>query len=123
MKVNRTEQIYIKENKTVSMLCHLSKNLYNQTNYILRNQFIKHETLDGYSKIKNVMHGISKAIVAYARAMNIDTIVIGHNRGWKQLVNISRKNNQNFVQLPFSTLIQQIKYKAEENGINVNTHL
>ena len=28
MIVNRTEQIYIKENKTVSMMCHLSKNLF-----------------------------------------------------------------------------------------------
>ena len=29
------------------------------------------------------------------------------------------KNNQNFVQLPFGTLIQQIRYKAEEIGISV----
>ena len=38
MKVKRTEQIYIGKDENTSRLCHLSKNLYNQTNYILRNQ-------------------------------------------------------------------------------------
>jgi putative transposase len=58
-------------------------------------------------------------MVEYAKSMNIDTIIIGHNNEWKQSVNMGKKNNQNFVQLPFNTLIQQIRYKAEEIGINV----
>jgi putative transposase len=70
-------------------------------------------------KIKDIMHKISKAIVQYAKSMNIDTIIIGYNNGWKQNTDIGKKNNQNFVQLPFNTLISQIKYKAEEIGINV----
>ena len=70
-------------------------------------------------KVKDIMHKISKATIIYAKSLSIDTIVIGHNSGWKQSVNMGRKNNQNFVQLPFSTLIQQIRYKAEEAGINV----
>jgi putative transposase len=32
---------------------------------------------------------------------------------------MGRVNNLNFVQLPFSTLIEQIRYRAEETGINV----
>jgi putative transposase len=70
-------------------------------------------------KIRDIMHKVSKSIVEYAKSRNIDTIVIGHNEGWKQSVNIGHRNNQNFVQLPFNTLIQQIRYKAEEHGINV----
>ena len=70
-------------------------------------------------KIKDIMHKISKSIVEYAMSKDVDTIVIGHNDGWKQSVNIGKKNNQNFVQLPFNILIQQIKYKAGENGITV----
>ena len=70
-------------------------------------------------KVKDAMHKISKAVVEYAKSKTIDTIVIGHNEGWKQSVAIGRKNNQNFVQLPFNILIQQIKYKAGENGITV----
>ncbi|MCL4325363.1 MAG: transposase, partial [Candidatus Thermoplasmatota archaeon] len=49
MKVIRTEQIYIKKDETISHMCHLSKNLYNQVNYILLNQFLKHEKLSGYT--------------------------------------------------------------------------
>ena len=72
-------------------------------------------------KIKDVMHKTGKPVVEYAKSRNIDAIVIGHNDGWKQSVNIGYRNNQNFVQLPFNMLIQQIKYKAEEHGIMVIT--
>ncbi len=70
-------------------------------------------------KVKDIMHKLSRSMVEYAKSMNIDTIIIGHNNEWKQSVNMGKKNNQNFVQLPFNTLIQQIRYKAEEIGINV----
>ena len=70
-------------------------------------------------KIRDVMHKISSAVIAYAMNNEIDTIVIGHNNGWKQSVDIGKKNNQNFVQIPFNMLINQIYYKGQEYGINV----
>jgi len=70
-------------------------------------------------KIKDIMHKLSKIIIEYAYNLNVDTIVIGHNEGWKDSVNLGKINNQNFVQLPFNTLISMIQYKAEEYGINV----
>ena len=79
-------------------------------------------SMDRNRKVKDIMHKVSRATVAYAKILDIDTIVIGHNNGWKQSVSIGKRNNQNFVQLPFNTLIQQIRYKAEENGINVMIH-
>ena len=51
MKVIRTEQKYLKENGIVSRMCHLSKNFYNQVNYILKNQFLKHEQISGYNML------------------------------------------------------------------------
>jgi putative transposase len=51
MKVTRTEQIYIRDNETISMMSHFSKNLYNQTNYILRQQFMKEERMSGYNDL------------------------------------------------------------------------
>jgi len=39
-KLIRTEQIKIKGTKELSTLCHISKNLYNQTNYIIKQEFI-----------------------------------------------------------------------------------
>ena len=70
-------------------------------------------------KIRDIMHRLSSAVISYARTNEIDTIVIGHNKGWKQNVDMGRKNNQDFVQIPFNMLINQIYYKGNENGINV----
>ncbi|WP_084795528.1 IS200/IS605 family accessory protein TnpB-related protein [Acidiplasma aeolicum] len=52
----------------------------------------------------------------------IDTIVIGHNEESKQNVNLSKKDNQNFVQIPFNMLINQIQYKVKEHNINIIIH-
>ena len=57
--------------------------------------------------------------VDYAENHSIGIIVIGKNDGWKQEINIGKRNNQNFVQVPFNNLIEQIEYKAEEIGIKV----
>ena len=70
-------------------------------------------------KIRDIMHKISNAVIAYAITNEIDTIAIGHNNGWKQSVDIGKKNNQNFVQIPFNMLINQIYYKGQEHNINV----
>lgn len=70
-------------------------------------------------RIKDAMHKASKKIVDLCREEEIEVIVVGNTKGWKQEVNLGKKNNQNFVQIPFSTLIQMIKYKAEEAGIKV----
>ncbi len=59
MKVTRTEQIFIRDNGTLSEMCHRSKNLYNQVNYILRNQFFNKEKMSSY---KETCKTILKAI-------------------------------------------------------------
>ncbi|HMB45487.1 MAG TPA: transposase [Candidatus Methanoperedens sp.] len=40
MNLIRTEQIQVKGTKELSALCHLSKNLYNQANYVVKQEFI-----------------------------------------------------------------------------------
>lgn len=71
------------------------------------------------NQIKDFFHKTSRKIVEYCVFNNIDTIVIGKNDGWKQESDIGRQNNQNFVQLPHSMLINMIQYKAEAEGIEV----
>ncbi len=70
-------------------------------------------------KIKDVMHKISRYIVNLCIDHNIGTIVIGHNDNWKQEANLGRRNNQNFVSIPYYILTHDIQYKAEEIGIKV----
>jgi len=73
------------------------------------------------NKIKTIFHRISKNVIEYCIHNDIGTIVIGYNNGWKQKINIGKKNNQNFVQIPLLKLVKQIEYKAQLNGISVLT--
>ena len=71
------------------------------------------------NKIDDYIHKASRKIVDWCIEHNIDTIVIGKNKNWKQETNIGKKNNQNFTQIPMATFINKIKYKAEDVGIKV----
>ena len=73
------------------------------------------------NKINTIFHRISKNVIEYCIQNNIGTIVIGYNNGWKQKINIGKKNNQNFVQIPLLKLVKQIEYKAQLKGISVLT--
>jgi putative transposase len=72
-------------------------------------------------KINDYLHKSSREIVNYCIKYKISTIIIGDNKNWKQNINIGKRNNQSFVSVPFSKLIQMINYKAEEVGIIVKT--
>ena len=70
-------------------------------------------------KIKDAMHKISRFIIDWCIRHDIGTLVIGHNDNWKQKVNLGKKNNQNFVSIPYHTLIHDLTYKGGEVGIKV----
>lgn len=76
-------------------------------------------TLKRNSIMKDCFHKASKSIVDYALSCGANTVVIGYNQGWKTNVNMGKKVNQAFVGLPHKTLVEQIRYKCEEHGINV----
>ena len=67
-------------------------------------------------KIKDYLHKTSRRIVELMEQKNIGTCFIGHNKDWKQEINIGSKNNQNFVSIPYSLLINILRYKIEEKG-------
>lgn len=47
---------------------------------------------------------------------------LGLNKEWKNEINIGKRNNQHFVSIPHSKLIDKIVYKANLLGIEVITH-
>lgn len=71
------------------------------------------------NKIKDIFHKISRKIIDYCVENNIGTIIGGYNSEWKQRVSLGRRNNQNFVGIPFLKLIHQIQYKAKLVGVSV----
>ena len=71
------------------------------------------------NKLNDLFHKLSRALINYCVTHEIGTIVVGYNEGWKQKCRMGRRNNQNFVNIPFHRLINQIQYKAELVGIDV----
>ena len=63
-------------------------------------------------------HCLSKRIVQLCVENDIGNVIIGHNKNWKQKIDLRKKTNQTFVQIPFNNLIFKLQYKCEENGIN-----
>ena len=76
-------------------------------------------TLKRNNKIDDYFHKASRYIINQAVSNDVRTIIVGHNKNWKQEVSIGKVNNQNFVQIPFDKLIHQLKYKGKLEGINV----
>lgn len=75
-------------------------------------------TLKRNNKIKNFIHHVSHYIIDYCNSYDIDTIVIGHNDKWKQNTKLNKYNAQQFEFIPFNMLIDQLKYKCQDNQIN-----
>lgn len=73
------------------------------------------------NKVKDYLHKVSRLLVNQLVSNGVATVVIGHNKEWKQDINISKSNNQKFVQIPHSTFIDMLKYKCELEGITVIT--
>ena len=89
-------------------------------------QINKHESHRTYTmtakrgrKIKHFLHGASRQMIDLLVEENIGVLVIGRNKNWKQEANMGKKNNQNFVQIPYSQFIQMLTYKAQLAGIRV----
>lgn len=74
-------------------------------------------TLKRNNKVKDYMHKASKIIVDIALENDIGTIVVGKNENWKQEINIGKKNNQSFVSIPHTTLLNMIRHKSEKAGL------
>ena len=68
-------------------------------------------------RIKNYMHNASSYIVKWCVENEIDTLVVGKNKEWKQNTSMSKVSNQKFVDIPYQMLLQQLKYKCENVGI------
>jgi putative transposase len=84
-----------------------------------RTKRIERLTIRRTRQINHYLHTHSRRIIDMLVAEEIGTLVIGKNDGWKQRINIGKRNNQNFVQVPHARFIEMLTYKAELVGIQV----
>lgn len=73
------------------------------------------------NKISYEMHKITKFLANYFDERDISKVIIGNNKSWKQNIDIGKRNNQNFVSIPYTKFINQLIYKCKLLGITVIT--
>lgn len=71
------------------------------------------------TRIKDMLHKISRYIVDLASEHEITRIVIGKNNDLKQNASFGGKTNKGFIQLPYAKFISMLIYKARLAGIKV----
>ena len=112
-KVKSTNHYYNKHLSNAKSLLEKRNNGRKSSKHIRKLTFKRN------NKIKDYLHKASKAIVNQLVSNDITTLVVGKNDGWKQDTNLGKKNNQNFVQIPFNTFISMLTYKCKLQGITV----
>lgn len=105
-------------------------NYYNKRRSLLQSSLKKRNNQDFSHRLKalthkrncrveNYLHTASKKVIDWCIKHQIGLLIIGHNQLMKQEINIGKKNNQQFVNIPHNRLIEMLTYKAQLRGIKV----
>ena len=75
----------------------------------IRNLWIKRKNLidDYFDKV------VSWIVNKYS---DCSTIIVGYNRQWKQNVNMGKKNNRDFCEIPYARLLKKLRDRLQKNN-------
>lgn len=103
-------------NKTISDLkSKLNHNVYSSNR--IKNLYQKRE-----NQLTDIFHKLSRTIINNLIQRNIGNLVVGYNKGWKDSINIGKRNNQTFCFISYDKLLNFLKYKCEMVGIELTIH-
>ena len=68
-------------------------------------------------QVNDYMSKIARKIIDYCIAHDIGTLVIGYNETFQRNSDMNKRNNQNFVNIPYGKLRSKLEYLCELNGI------
>lgn len=69
------------------------------------------------NKVNDYLSKSARIIINYCLENNIGTLVCGYNNDFQRNSDIGKRNNQNFVNIPFSKLQSKLEYLCEFYGI------
>ena len=102
---------------------------YNKRRAVLQSKLAKQDRFTGRQleqltdkrnrRIQHYLHVASHRLIGVLVQAGISTLVIGKNLLWKQEVEMGKRNNQSFVQIPHARFIEMLQYKAALVGIQV----
>ena len=68
-------------------------------------------------RVHDYMLKAARRIIDYCLSEHVGCLIVGVNTGWKQGTRIGHVNNQNFTQIPFGQLRDQLSYLSWKYGI------
>ena len=72
---------------------------------------------DRNNKVNDYMNKAARKVIDYCIANDIGTLVVGYNETFQRCSNIGKKNNQNFVNIPYGQLRSKLEYLCKLNSI------
>ena len=112
-RLKSLNQWFNKENKRLQKLYRkqgFSEKFTSQRQYQLQRK--------RHRQVNDILSKSAKYIVNYCIKHDIGTIVIGYNVSLQSNTKLGRKNNQNFINVPFGKLRQKLNYLCQLNQIN-----
>lgn len=70
--------------------------------------------------VRDSLNKTARYIIDYCIRHQVSKIIVGFNQGWKQNINIGKRNNQMFSQIPHYSLRKKLQSLCERYGIEFN---
>ena len=88
-------------------------------------QGIKRQTKQQYlisqkrnNRVDDYINKTCRCIINYCLSNDIGTLVFGYNHSFQNKINLGKKNNQIFTQLPFGEIREKLEYLCKRYNIN-----
>ena len=72
---------------------------------------------DRNNKVNDYMNKAARKVINYCIANDIGALVVGYNETFQRSSHIGKRNNQNFVNIPYGQLRSKLEYLCKLNGI------
>ena len=72
---------------------------------------------DRTNKVNDYMNKAARKVINYCIANDIGALVVGYNETFQRNSHIGKRNNQNFVNIPYGQLRSKLEYLCRLNGI------
>ena len=69
------------------------------------------------NKVNDYMNKAARKVINYCIANDMGTLVVGYNETFQRGGHIGKRNNQNFVNIPYGQLRSKLEYLCRLNGI------
>ena len=115
MIVTRTEQIWLKPNKSISWLCHLSKNLYNEGNYQIRQEFFSRGKWIRYNSLYHILKTSDNYYQLPAQTAQQTLKIL--DRSWKSFFSAIKewkKDKSKFIEIA-GEVMEKVGYPTNSN--------